>query len=148
MYKHTRRVLTGAIAVIGVAITAGTALTASNTLDDQSAGQGVAAVSGYTVTDVEYVTDIDGANNNTNASTVVSVSFSIVRNVTTLHAAVADANARVFLQLRSDSATDGNWASCAVTSGAAACTLTGSQRMVIDDIDDISVVAYDIDASA
>jgi len=145
MYKSTRRLLTGAVAVIGVAVTAGTAFTASNTIADQSAGQGVAPVSGYTITDVEYITDIDGAANNTNASTVVEVQFDIVRDVTTLYATVADVNARVFVQLRSDTATDGNWATCTVTAGQATCALTGAQRVLIDDVDDISVVAYDID---
>ncbi len=145
MYKSTRRLLTGAVAVIGVAVTAGTAFTASNTLADQSAGQGVAPVSGYTITDVEYLTDVDSANVNTNASTVVEVQFDIVRDVTTLYASVADVNARVFVQLRSDTASDGNWATCTVTAGEATCTLTGAQRVLIDDVDDISVVAYDID---
>lgn len=145
MYKSTRRLLTGAVAVIGVAVTAGTAFTASNTLDDQSAGQGVAPVSGYTITDVEYLTDVDSANVNTNASTVVEVQFDIVRDVTTLYNTVADVNARVFVQLRSDTATDGNWATCTVTAGEATCALTGAQRVLIDDVDDISVVAYDID---
>ncbi len=145
MYKSTRRLLTGAVAVIGVAVTAGTAFTASNTLDDQSAGQGVAPVSGYTITDVEYFTDVDAANVNTNATTVVEVQFDIERDVTTLYANVADVNARVFVQLRSDTATDGNWATCTVTAGEATCALTGGQRVLIDDVDDISVVAYDID---
>lgn len=146
MYKSTRRLLTGAVAVIGVAVTAGTAFTASNTLADQSAGQGVAPVSGYTITDVEYLTDVDGANVNTNASTVVEVQFDIVRDVTTLYpGGVSDTNARVFVQLRSDTATDGNWATCTVTAGEATCALTGAQRVLIDDVDDISVVAYDID---
>jgi len=145
MYKSTSRLLTGAVAVIGVAVTAGTAFTASNTIADQSAGQGVAPVSGYTITDVEYITDIDGAANNTNASTVVEVQFDIVRDVTTLYATVADVNARVFVHLRSDTATDGNWATCTVTAGQATCALTGAQRVLIDDVDDISVVAYDID---
>jgi len=144
MYRSTRRLLLGSVAVIGVAVTAGTAFTASNTIPDDSAGQGVAAVSGFTVSNVEYFTDIDGASNNTNAATVTSIEFDIVRDDTSLFASVADANARVFVQLRSDTATDGNWATCTVTAGASVCSLTGGQRILLDDVDDISVIAYDI----
>lgn len=129
--------------VVAVGVSAA-AFTASNTLPTATnAGQGVSTTSGFTVTDVEYATDVAEG-----AATPVSVQataviFKIQRD--TSSTVMATANAKVFVQLRGSSNAD--WASC-VLSGSTApvtstCTLTGAERKNLSDITGLSVVAFD-----
>lgn len=139
MSKFDRKLLFGGLGLVAAAAVAGTALAANNTTPDTNAGQGVAVVAGFTVSDVEYTTNTTGT---VGSPSVSGVSFTIVRDGTTSGTAVDDTNATVSVQLR-DGATNADWASCSVTAGAATCTTTGSAGLPVGDVDGISVVAYD-----
>ena len=139
MFKSTRRILFGTVGLIGVAVTTGTALTAGNNVETTNAGQGVEVVSGFAVTAVEYNSS-PGAEEFPKVDTV---EFDIARTTNNTSDAVDDANAEVFVQLRAAGSTYADWAACAVTAGHAVCALTGGEQMDVEDVVNISVVAYD-----
>lgn len=127
--------LTTAVALSGAA---GAALAANIETPNTNAGQGVGEVDGFTVTGIAYATDTTAT---TDPDALVDdVSFDIVRDDQAT--AVDDANADVWIQLRSDSANS-NWVSCAVTAGAAACDTTALD-VTMADLAEVSIVAYDI----
>lgn len=147
MAKINNKTAVVGLGVLGVAGLAGAAFAASITAPDTNAGQGVETVDGFTVTDVEYSTNV-AASNNAEIAEVELVEFQIVRDTQTL--AVADANADVFLQLR-DATGRSNWVECTVTGGAADCDtseVSTSSAFTMDDVTGISVVAYDLAAAS
>ena len=106
------RRLTG-LATLAVAAVAGTsayAFTASNTVPNHYAGEGVATVSGYTVTDYEYTFSPDGTK--------------IESAVITLDAAANDVQAALTAAAPGQS----DWVDCGATNGsdAVTCTFAGS----------------------
>ena len=95
------------------------AFAAANTVPATKAGDGLGAVSGYTITSVEYTL------NGTNPSTLDSVAFN-----------VGAAAATVKVQLDS---TGGSWYNCTLGTGTTwSCTTTG---LNVADIDQLRVVA-------
>jgi len=148
MHANRRRFVAGAAALMLVAGLAGAVLTATNSVPASNAGQGVNTVAGFAVTNVSYnanpTTQGGGAGSD---AEVVSVSFDIGRSGANSAAAVESANAEVFVQLRSGSVLS-DWASCTVGSGAtagtASCTTTGGASIDVEDLDELSVVAYDV----
>lgn len=126
------------LGVLGVAGIAGAAFAASVTIDNSNAGQGAEVVDGFTVTNIGY--DATPKTDEAQANTV-QVSFDIARDGQTQ--VVADDNAEVYVQLRDDTVRS-DWASCTVTAGKAVCALTADETMKVQDVDGISVVAFDI----
>jgi hypothetical protein len=148
--SRTSRRNLAAIAAIGTLAVAGSALAASNTVPQTNAGQGDEVVEGFSVSDISYTSSIeDEPADGGRQPTVIQVEFDIVRDDTgdpNQSTAVADANAEVFVQLRTDDpggVGDTAWYECDVTAGAATCD-TSASPIEIEDVVGISVVAYDI----
>jgi hypothetical protein len=138
MEKLTNKKALVGLGVLGVAGIAGAAFAASVSLDPSNAGQGADVVDGFTVTNIEYDGDATGATENVS---VTEVEFDIARDSQTL--AVDDDNASVFVQLR-DGSTRSDWVECETTAGHSICDTSASgATILIEDIDGISVVAYD-----
>jgi hypothetical protein len=129
-----------AAATAAVAVAVGSAATASNTIPATNAGQNVAVVAGFTVTDVKYDTNDTAA-------------FTIARNtqpLAVLAKAAGTPNAEVWLQLRGATAASANWVECISTgSNAVSCDTSGAAAtMNMDDVNEISVVAFDLDTAS
>lgn len=69
--KNSRRFL-GALALAGIMTVGNYAFTASNTVEASAAGQGTGAITGYTISTVQYTLDTSSGTAN-----VTGVSFSI-----------------------------------------------------------------------
>ena len=134
--------LTGVIAALSFAAVAGTALAANVGTDVSSAGQGDAAVEGFTVTDIEY----DATPTSAEEQVIVTeVRFEITRDDDgTVQGPTqpSDADAEAFVQLR-DGDTRSDWATCTLDNGAATCPVTGDERIEIEALTGHSIVAYD-----
>lgn len=131
----------GALALAGGARAAGISTPSSN------AGQGVAVVDGYAVTNVRYSSTLtDPATLN---QTVDQVTFSIARNGTNTNlAAFDDTTTNVYVQLRATSGapTQTMWYSCLLSSGGATATATcdtSASAMTLASVEALSVIAYD-----
>jgi hypothetical protein len=140
-----------AAATAAVAVAVGSAATASNTIPATNAGQNVAVVAGFTVTDVKYDTNDTAASAET--TTVDTVTFTIARNtqpLAVLAKAAGTPNAEVWLQLRGATAASANWVECISTgSNAVSCDTSGAAAtMNMDDVNEISVVAFDLDTAS
>lgn len=133
-----------ALAVLAAVALAGTAMAAANTFPPSNAGQGVDVVAGFEVTDVSY--DADPTTQGAGQAKVVGVDFAIARSGPNAALPVTNANAKVFVQLR-DGAGSSAWAACSVGSGAssgqAQCATTGPASIDVEDLVQLSVVAYD-----
>ena len=137
--------LTGVIAALSFAAVAGTALAANVGTDVSSAGQGDAAVEGFTVTDIEY----DATPTSAEEQVIVTeVRFEITRDGTVQGPTQpSDADAEAFVQLRDDD-TRSDWATCTLDDGSATCPVTGNEVIEIEALDSLSIVAYDTFESA
>jgi hypothetical protein len=97
---------------VAVLIGVGTyAFTATNTVPATSAGSGSAAISGYTITNVQY------GLNATNPQNLDQVTFTIAPAAATT----------VRIQL----AAAGNWYSCTNSAGSVTCATTSPQATVV-----------------
>ena len=137
MEKLTNKKALVGLGVLGVAGIAGAAFAASVSLDPSNAGQGADVVDGFTVTAIEYDGDATG---DVEDVSVTEVEFDIARDTQTL--VVDDSNASVFVQLR-DGTDRSDWVECTTTAGHSICATSGGSSILIEDIDGISVVAYD-----
>lgn len=137
--------LTTVMAALSFAAVAGTALAANVDTAPSSAGQGDAEVEGFTVTDIEY----DATPTSDEEEVIVTeVRFDIVRDGEVQGPELpSDADAEAFVQLR-DEDSRSEWAACSLDSGSATCPVTGEQQIEIEELSDLSVVAYDTFASA
>ncbi len=141
--------IAAAAATAAIAVAVGSAATASNTIPGTNAGQNVAVVAGFTVTDVKYDTNDTAANAET--TTVDTVTFTIARNTQSLAVLAKSAgtpNAEVWLQLRGASAASANWVECTSTGNNTVTCDTSTATMNMDDINEISVVAFDLDTAS
>ena len=108
-----------AVILIALVIAASTyAFAAANTVDPSSAGDGYAAISGYTITNIHYTLA-------TNPQNLASVSFT---------ATGAAAPASVQVQVVSG----GTWFPCSLTTGTWTCPITG---VTVLQADRLTVVA-------
>lgn len=132
--------LTTVLAALSFAAVAGTALAANIDTTPSSAGQGEAAVEGFTVTDIEY----DATPTASEEEVVVTeVRFDIVRDGDVQGPTnPSDADAEAFVQLREDDERS-EWAACNLADGAAVCPVTGGQQIEIEELSELSIVAYD-----
>ena len=148
MHAKNRRYAAGVAALLLVAGVAGTALAATNSVPASNAGQGVNTVAGFVVENVSYNADptAQGSGAESDAQ-VVEVSFDIERSGANSAAIPEAGNAAVFVQLRSGSVLS-DWASCTIGSGATAgqatCVTTGGASLDVEQLDELSVVAYDL----
>jgi hypothetical protein len=144
--------LAAAAATAAIAVAVGSAATASNDIPQTNAGQNVAVVSGFEVTEVRYDTNDTVANAET--ATVDTVTFTIVRKTQSLAVLATGAgtpNAEVWLQLRGLSSASGNWVECTYASADNAVTCDTSAvaaTMTMTDVNEISVVAFDLAAAS
>lgn len=142
---RARRVL-GASAVGALALVAGSALAANNNVEASNAGQGVDVVAGFEVTDVAYDADPTGQPGNAPEPQVDAVTFAIDRSGGQAAQAVESSNATVFVQLRAG-LTVSEWSPCKIGAGASAgqasCATSGAGSLPVEDVDGLSVVAYD-----
>ena len=109
------------VLVATAALTA-TAFTAANTVPATNAGDGSAAISGYTITAVSYTL------NATNPQNLDGVDFTI--------APTSASTIRVQVQ------SGGSWYSCVNVAGAVSCATTAPQATVLA-ADQLTVVATD-----
>src|SRR6056297_1797508 len=132
--------LTSVLAALGFAAVAGTALAANIDTTPSSAGQGNAEVEGFTVTDIEY----DATPTADEEQVVVTeVRFDIVRDGDVQGPEQpSDADAEAFVQLREDDDRS-EWAACTLDTGSATCAVTGGERIEIEALSELSIVAYD-----
>lgn len=148
MQRNTRKYLAVPAALMMVAGLAGTALAATNSVPASNAGQGVNTVAGFDVKNVSYDADptTQGVGAGADAA-VVEVSFDISRTGANSASVPEGDNAAVFVQLRSG-ATLSNWAPCTVGSGGSAgtatCATTKGASIDVEQLDELSVVAYDV----
>ena len=117
-----RRAL-GALLVVGLLGTATYALTAANTVPGARAGDGSGAISGYTVSNVQY------AVNSTNPQNIDSVSF-------TLDTAPG-AGSITKVQL----APAGSWYSCTASGADMTCPTTAPTQATVAAASDLRVVS-------
>lgn len=148
MYAKNRRYVAGAAALLLMAGVAGTALAATNSVPASNAGQGVNTVAGFEVDDVSYNADpTDQGSGAESDAQVVEVSFDIERSGANSATIPEAGNAAVFVQLRSGSVLS-DWTPCKVGSGATAgqatCATTGGASLDVEQLDELSVVAYDL----
>lgn len=148
MFTRPRQSLVPAIAVVAVVGLAGTALAATVDLEGSNAGQGVAEVEGFGVSDIEYRTDATAGS--TTTALVDEVEFTIERTdeagAANQSGPVADANAEVWLQLRSTvdgSAAASIWVLCDTSTEDRAVCDTTALAVPMSAIDEISVIAFD-----
>jgi hypothetical protein len=148
MYAKNRRYAAGVAALLLVAGVAGTALAATNSVPASNAGQGVNTVAGFEVQNVKY--NANPTKQGTGADSdarVVEVSFDIERSGANSAIIPEAGNTAVFVQLRSGKVLS-DWTSCTVGSGASAgsatCATTDAASMDVEQLDELSVVAYDL----
>ncbi len=111
-----------AVILIALVIAASTyAFAAANTVDPSSAGDGYAAISGYTITNIHYTLA-------TNPQNLASVSF------TATPGAGAAAPASVQVQV----VNSGTWFTCSLAAGTWTCPITG---VTVLQADRLTVVA-------
>jgi hypothetical protein len=140
--------LAAAAATAAIAVAVGSAATASNDIPQTNAGQNVAVVSGFTVTAVQYDTNDTAANAET--ATVDTVTFTIARKTQSLAVLASGAgtpNAEVWLQLRGSTSASATWVECthAGSDNAVTCdTSATAATMTMNDVNEISVVAFDL----
>jgi len=143
--RRTRRVV-GASVMGALALAAGTALAANNNVEASNAGQGVDVVAGFDVADVTFDADPTGQPGGAPQPQVDAVSFAIARSGGQAAQAVEASNATVFVQLRAGGKA-ADWTACTVgsgaTSGQATCPTAGGGSLPVEDVDGLSVVAYD-----
>lgn len=108
--------------LVATAALIATAFTAANTVPATNAGDGSAAISGYTITGVTYTL------NGTNPQNLDAVDFTI--------APTSASTIRVQVQ------SGGSWYSCTNTAGAVSCATTAPQATVLL-ADQLTVVATD-----
>ena len=112
--------------------------------DAPAAGQGVVAVQGFEVTDIDWTVDDDTAN-------VVEVRFFIVRDAgedVQANGMVTNAEVRVRLLNDPDAEDAANrgaaWVGCTVSSGEAECnTSGGAATMAAADLVSVDIIAFD-----
>ena len=110
------------VVVVATAALAATAFTATNTVPASNAGDGSAAISGYTITAVDYTL------NATNPKNLDAVAFTI-----------APATAST-VQVQVEAG--GSWYDCTNAAGAVTCATTTPQATVLA-ADQLTVVASD-----
>ena len=108
--------------VVATAALAATAFTATNSVPTSNAGDGSAAISGYTITGVNYTL------NATSPQDLDAVAFTI--------APVSASTVRVQVE------NGGSWYPCTNTAGAVSCATTAPQATVLA-ADQLTVVASD-----
>ncbi len=139
MAKINSKTAAAGVGVLAIAGLAGAAFAAGNTVPDSSAGQGESTVSGFTVSNIEYETDMDTAVSDPN---VEDIRFDIVRDGGSA-ADVLEANAQVFVQL--DGTT---YVQCVIPSAdKAECDVDGA-GVTYNTVEDLNVVAFDTLADA
>ena len=121
--RNNRRKMAAAAALaLGFGV-GGYAFTASNTVPDSKAGDGSGAISGYTVSNVDYTL------NATDPTTIDTVEFTLDSAPVT--------GSEVTIQLDASS-TD--WYPCTMTGADASCDTTGA---AVVDADNLRVVVAD-----
>ncbi len=100
------------------------AFASTNTMVESGAGDGAAAISGYTVANIHYTLD------NTDPSTVTSIAFSL--------APVAGGPAATTVKANLV-ASSGTWFNCTLSAGTWTCTVSGGVNLA--DADELHVVA-------
>ncbi|MFP4310547.1 MAG: hypothetical protein ACLFS9_01015 [Nitriliruptoraceae bacterium] len=140
MRRSSSSKLTTVVAALSFAAVTGTALAANIDTAPSSAGQGDAGVEGFTVTNIEY----DATPTADEEEVIVTeVRFDIVRDGDVQGPDLpSDADAEAFVQLRDDDSRS-EWAACSLADGSATCSVTGGQQMGIEELSELSVVAYD-----
>ena len=141
MFRKQRMAL-ASVAAVGVLAVVAPGLTAVIGVPDgndvPAAGQGVAELQGFTVTDINWeISEPD---------IVTEVSFIIVRTVggANVETAGADANAVVRVRLEgSGDPAEAAWQDCDVTTGAAVCTLATAAEMPASDLEKVNIIAFD-----
>jgi len=139
MFRKQRMAL-ASVAAVGVLAVVAPGLTADIGLPDDApaAGQGVAELQGFTVTDINWTIDEDGV--------VTVVSFDISRDNNDPVEAAADGssgNAIVRVRLEIDEDTVKDWQGCDVTAGAATCTLADDAQMEAAELGQVNFIAFD-----
>lgn len=146
-----------AVAALGVVAAVAPGLAAGIAVPQQgsapAAGQGVATVQGFEVCNIEWTVS------SADAAMITELRFKIERqndganpcgsNTSSVSSVVAETsgNAVVRVQLRAvDGETDGTFASCVTTTGAATCALTGGQSIKAEDLKDVNIIAFDRNA--
>lgn len=146
-----------AVAAVGVVAAVAPGLAAGIAVPQQSsapaAGQGVATVQGFEVCNIEWTVS------SADAAMITELRFKIERqndgdaacgsNTSSVSSVVAEnsGNAVVRVQLRAvQDATDGTFASCVTTAGAATCALSGTQSIKAEDLKDVNIIAFDRNA--
>jgi hypothetical protein len=145
------RLVIPSIAAVALAGAAGGVFAANVATPGTNAGQGAAEVEGFSVSGIEYRTDAVSAS--TSTAIVDAVQFSIVRTDTVGAAnqstAVNDANAEVWIQLRSTSGgvpASSAWTLCDTSVDDTASCPTSALAVPMAEIDEISVIAFDSEA--
>jgi len=148
MFTRTRQLVIPALAAVAVVGLAGAALAANVDLVGSNAGQGVAEVEGFEVSDIEYRTDATAGS--TTTALVDGVEFTIERSDdidgANQSGSVSDADAEVWLQLRSTidgSAAASAWVLCDTSTEDRASCDTTALAVSMSAIDEISIVAFD-----
>jgi hypothetical protein len=127
--RNKRRQL-GAIGLAALVATAGTAYAANNTVASRNAGQGVSTVAGFTVVDIGYLPS------ETNPELVGVVTFTITRDLNTGVVDSTNAGASVSVD------AGANYYPCTIAAGFATCPITEAMEFI--EVDNLSVVAYDL----
>ena len=166
--RNHRRLSRNAMPVLAIAAltVGGSAIAAGITSEDSNAGQGVDVVEGFSITDVEYFSDAtENAPSPTSTGVTVAyvdgVSFTITRDDTSAanqSDILKDGNADVFIQLRT-SGVNTTWIECfdddptlggkftdmvaGVTDDDIWVCDTSTLEITVEDLNGISVVAYD-----
>ncbi len=119
--RWTRRA--GAVGVAGVLALGAYAYTAANTVPATNAGSGVGAITGYTVSSVQYTT------NATTPTNLDAVTFTI-----------APTAARI---VRAQLAPSGTWYACVNSTGSVSCDTTVGTQATVAAATQLTVVATD-----
>jgi len=109
--------------LVATAALAAAAFTAANTVPATNAGDGSAAISGYTITNVSYNL------NSTNPQNLDAVTFTI--------APATAGTVRVQVQ------SGGTWYTCANAAGSVTCATTAPTQATVLAADQLTVVATD-----
>ncbi len=128
MQKKARLLMLTTLLVLLAVLAYGFA--AQNTVPASYAGDGQAAVSGYTVSNVHYTL------NASNPSIIDSVSFDLDQSASEVHAALG-------MDSNQDGTVDSwEWVTCSVTGGTAvSCDYTGATDRKVLDIIQLRVIA-------
>ncbi len=148
MFTRTRQLVMPTVVAVAVVGLAGAALAANVDLVGSNAGQGVAEVEGFEVTDIEYRTAATAGS--TTTALVDEVEFTIERSDdvdgVNQSGSVTDADAEVWLQVRSTvdgSASASAWVLCDTSTEDRASCDTTALAVPMSAIDEISVIAFD-----